>query len=143
MDYRPGICAIVWRRKNSSMEVLLLRRHLNWTGWELPKGGMLPRETEEECLRRELMEEVGIKKPRYKKLDYIIQYKWPEPLPKDGGTWKGARLMLYSVEHDGGPVSIDEREHSGYAWVSPEEALNRLTYDDQKEALKFFLFLKS
>ncbi len=142
VKYRPGVCAVVWRKKKDGMEVLLLHRHLNWVGWELPKGGMLPGETEEDCLLRELREEVGIENPKYEKLDYILQYKWSRPLPKDGDTWEGVRLMLYSVEHDGSPVRIDEREHSGYAWVSPEEALKRLTYDDQKEALKFFLFLK-
>jgi len=140
--YRPGICAIVWRETPKGKEYLVLRRTQNWSGWELPKGGCLDNETEEQTLEREMLEEVGLKNPEHEKLFYTIQYLWPGPLEKDGHDWDGVRFTLYAVKHDNTPVSIDEREHDGFAWLAYDQARDRLTYEDQKEALKFYNFLK-
>lgn len=52
-----GVCAMVW---NGEGKVLLVR-HTYVKGWHFPGGGTAKRETLEDAVRRELMEEVGVR----------------------------------------------------------------------------------
>ena len=48
-----------------------------------------------------------------------------------GQTWK-----LFSVEVKKGKVKIDKREHSSFEWLSYESAMDKLTYENQKNCLE-------
>jgi 8-oxo-dGTP pyrophosphatase MutT (NUDIX family) len=54
--------AIIFRRKNSTIEYLLLKRLPGRNGfWQPITGGVEEGETQEETLRREIKEETGMK----------------------------------------------------------------------------------
>jgi 8-oxo-dGTP diphosphatase len=140
MVYRKGIAAIVFRRKGKKKEFLLFHRIQNWAGWEFPKGGRQGKETEMDCLKREIKEEMG--SMDYKvvaKTNYVIKYPWPRKYQKDGKWYDGVVDRLYIVEFFGKKIRYSKDEHSSYLWVGAKKALKMLTYEDQKKALEYAL----
>ena len=60
---RPSVQAVIYDRENEKF-LIIGKRHFK-TGniiWRLVKGGIEQRETETEALKREILEEVGLKK---------------------------------------------------------------------------------
>ena len=141
MVYRKGVSAIVFKRKGKKAVFLVLHRKLNWAGYEIMKGGLMARESEEHALGRELREETGIRKYRHVKTGYEYGYSWTKAFIKDNTTYRGAHFRLFIVEDldKSDRVRIDKNEHSDYNWVTAKKALKMLTYKDQRDALRFVL----
>lgn len=124
---RRGIYAVVLDAKNN---VLVLRRVLNWKGWELPKGG-LDGHTEREALAEELWEEVGLRKKDYKvigKSKVIVKFKFNAVHRKRWG-YTDARYAGFVVRSKTRRVSFKNnpvQEHDKYVWVSWKEATEKL-----------------
>ena len=137
--YRKGISAVVFRRRKPLF--LVLHRKLNWKGYEIMKGGLKGKETEEHALKRELEEETGIRKYRHVRTEYEYGYPWTKAYIKDNNAYRGAHFQLFIVEDldRSDRIRTDKREHSGYSWVTGKKALKMLTYGDQKRAMRFVL----
>ncbi len=137
MKTRRGIFAVVLDNKNN---VLVMRRILNWKGWELPKGG-LDGHTEREALAEELWEELGLRKKDYEvvgKTNVFTGHKYPAAYVK---KWKvsGAKFRGYVVKSKKKHISFKnnpEKEHDAYKWVSLAKALKLLTFANQRIALR-------
>jgi len=140
VKYRKGVSAIVFKRKKQPV-FLVLRRKLNWRGYEIMKGGLMGNEGEENCLKRELREETGIKKYCFVKTGYEYKYRWTRDYIKDNNKFNGAHFRLFVVMDldKSDRIRIDKNEHSGYSWVTAKKALKMLTYKDQRDALRFVL----
>lgn len=82
--------------------------------WEFPGGKIDPGETPEQCLKRELKEELNLD-IRVGELFDIINYDYP--------TWT-IQLLVYRAEIIGG--EIKRNVHRDIRWVSPSEIS---TYD--------------
>jgi lipoyl(octanoyl) transferase len=83
----------------------------------------------EAALRRELAEETGFTAPeRVFSLDWEFLFEGPT-----GGRW---RLHAYGVElsHESSPTLSSE--HEAYEWVEAAEAIQRLHYEDNQEAVR-------
>ncbi len=82
----------------------------------------------EGALRRELLEETGLTDPLR-----ILPLDWHVPFRADNGeTW---RLHAYAVEV---PASFRPQlssEHEAAEWVAPEEAVRRLHFPDNRQAV--------
>ena len=112
------------------IEILLFRRppgrgHI----WVPISGKVEPTDTDlESALRRELAEETGLTHPRR-----VVALDWHVPFRADNGeTW---RLHAYAVEVDRGWVPHLSAEHESAEWVTPEEAVERLHFPDNREAV--------
>lgn len=140
MKYRKGVSAIVFKRKKQPV-FLVLHRKLNWTGVEIMKGGLMARESDDHCLKRELREETGIRHYCFVKTKYEYKYRWTRDYIKDNNKFNGAHFRLFIVMDldKSDKITIDKREHSGYSWVTAKKALKMLTYKDQRDALRFVL----
>lgn len=77
--------------------------------WEFPGGKLEPGESPEACLRRELLEEMGIE---------IEPYAYFGINEHDYGTVK-IRLIAYKARFVSGEIQLTD--HDAYRWVSPEE----------------------
>ncbi len=80
------------------------------------------------ALRRELLEETGLDRPRC-----IVPLDWEVTFPVENGeTW---RLHAYGVEVDRSFRPRLSREHDASEWVTPAEAIARLHYEDNRAAV--------
>lgn len=120
--------AIVYRTEGSKKLYLLL--HYEEGHWDFPKGHVEKGESEEETIRREVREETGIKDIVFEDFRESIHYFYK----REGKTiFKEVVFRLASTREKDVKLSF---EHVGYKWLSYEEALSQLTYDNAKELLK-------
>jgi 8-oxo-dGTP pyrophosphatase MutT (NUDIX family) len=137
IKYRKYVAAIIFTRTKSRDLFLLLRRKQNWKGWEYVKGGLLPGESLQAGLRREIFEETGQKKFKViAKLVKPVKYDWPKTYMKDNKKWRGAVQVVYVVEVFSKSIKLDKKEHSGYAWLPAGKTLKLLTHKEPKSALR-------
>lgn len=133
---RRGVSAIVFIDLNGKREYLLLKRKLNWKGWEFLKGGKRENESEWDCLKREIKEEAGISKFKAKKTKYIHEFKYKKEYMKDSLPWIGAKNRIYLVRVFQKKIKIDKNEHSGLKWVDKKTALKLITWNDYGRVFK-------
>lgn len=83
--------------------------------WEFPGGKIEPGETSQECLRRELLEEMGIS----------VHINWQ--LPECSHRYTGFTITLYPFicSIDAGEITL--HEHKAIAWIAPER-MNELDW---------------
>jgi dATP pyrophosphohydrolase len=114
--------------------VLLLRRPpARGSIWAPVSGKVEPEDADfPAALRREIAEETRISDPvRVFDLGWEFPFSGP-----DGRPW---RLHGYGVELAGEVEPLLSDEHDAFEWVDPDEALNRLHYDDNRMALRILL----
>ena len=138
--YRPAIfCVVHTKDHRGRPRFLLLKRKLHWVGWEFPKGKIESREKMIETVVREVREETGIGIKKKDVVDHKIsgKYKYNKKL-EDRPQYIGQTYHLFSIDVKKIPrkVSFDEKEHSGYKWVSYLKALWLLSYGDQRKCLR-------
>lgn len=125
------IQSIVYRMKGKSCEILLLKRNADRGGfWNVVNGTLELQESAVQCRTRELFEETGIR-------DVI---HWSDEVHRFSFPYKNDIfvVIVFSAEvaEDQG-VAINS-EHAEYKWVSFDEALTLLKFDDDKAALQSF-----
>ncbi|MBP6884049.1 MAG: NUDIX domain-containing protein [Candidatus Pacebacteria bacterium] len=110
---------------------LLLKQ--NKGHWGFPKGHKEGNETDEECALRELKEESGIANcvlsdfPPISEDYYLVDEGKPD--------WhKVVKFFIGFIESD--EVTIQREEIMDYKWATYEEALETLTYENNKKVLK-------
>jgi lipoyl(octanoyl) transferase len=81
------------------------------------------------ALRRELLEETGLRTPLR-----LFPLDWEVPFRADSGdVW---RLHAYGVRVAAGFEPRLSDEHDAAEWVTPDEALRRLHYEDNRGAVE-------
>jgi len=99
--------------------------------WDFVKGKIEPGESNEETVRRETEEETGITD-----LDFIpgfqesIHYFYMREGQRISKT-----VVFFLAKTSTENVTLSH-EHIGYQWLSYEDALEQLTFDNAKELLK-------
>ncbi|NIP66627.1 NUDIX domain-containing protein [Candidatus Bathyarchaeota archaeon] len=133
---RERSCGAVVFRKNGEPKYLLL--HYEAGHWGFVKGEVEAGESAEETARRELEEETGITDSHFigdfrEKINYFYR--------RGGETvYKEVTYFLAQVKSSAVELSY---EHVGYAWLTYQRALQRLTFQNAKDVLrKAHRFLK-
>ena len=98
--------------------------------WVPVSGKVEPTDPDlEGALRRELREETGLLDPRrVASLDWEVIFE----APGGQGTW---RLHAFAVEVDPGFEPRLSSEHDAFEWVTASQAVGRLHYGDNREAV--------
>jgi 8-oxo-dGTP diphosphatase len=102
----PVLAALIFNDKN---EILIAKRKSFLSRgnlWEFPGGKLKIGESLEECLTREIKEELGIH-IKVKKLWYAINYSYPD---------KNIILLAYLAVYVKGVLSLSD--HSQVKWIS-------------------------
>ncbi|MEM3851990.1 MAG: NUDIX domain-containing protein [Methanomassiliicoccales archaeon] len=116
--YRPG--------KNVSY-LLLLRKEERGGYWTPITGHVEKGEKLMDALYREVKEETGIADP-----EYVIDLRVPYRFAKDGEEFEEHSFGV-QVETDSVVLSP---EHQSFEWLTYEAALQRLRWNEQKNALQ-------
>ena len=125
--------AIVFRPTDPVLLLLLRRTPERGGWWQAVTGSVEEGEELEAAVRREVHEETGIANPN-SILD--LDFAFPFEFEKYGGD-----RPLAAIKHSFGveTTHADVRtggEHDEWAWVTFEEALRRLTWEDNREAFR-------
>lgn len=116
---------VLLREQEGKVQVLLVHRP-RYGDWSLPKGKLEAGESPEQAAMREVREETG----------YDVTLG--DALPPIRYVVKGRPKLVYfwKMYPHGLPQAIqDQREVSEVVWLSPEEALESMSYPLEKEAL--------
>ncbi|MBN1188359.1 MAG: NUDIX domain-containing protein [Dehalococcoidales bacterium] len=121
--------AIVFR--NESGRLLYLVLHYEEGHWGAPKGHREDDESPGETARREIREETGLEQVRIKEgfceqISYSFQ-------GSDGTVRKS---VIYFLAETGFSAVRLSAEHVDFCWMPLEEALERITYADEKAVLQ-------
>jgi len=121
--------AIIFRKNGNKTEYLLLKRVPEKNGfWQPVTGGLEEGETRTEALFREIKEETGIKNP-IRVIEGLYYFEFSDPNLN--------QEYVYGVEvSPTEEVVLDGEGHSEYRWCSFREALQLLSWKENKEALK-------
>ena len=126
--------AILFRKSNERIQYLVVKRTPEREGfWQPVTGGLEEGETRVEALRREVLEETGIKNfVRIIEDVHCFQYSSPHIVK----GFDFIKEYVFGVEITSTEkVILDEREHSEFRWCSFQEALDLLKWKENKEAL--------
>lgn len=127
---------VVYRRGPVGVEVVLVAR-LKEGLWALPKGTPEPGESLEETARREVQEETGLRVEIARPISEV-HYSY---------VVRSLRIRVDKVVHHylmrprGGDVADHDHEYDVAAWVEAQDAMGRLTYDNERDMLRLALEL--
>jgi len=133
---------IVFRRKEDAWEFLLLRRIPSKGGfWQPVTGGLEEEDVSlEHCCKREVMEETGIAESDIVRIiPHVHKYTFTED-GLDQYGYDHYTEFIFGVEISR-TVDVHSHnnvydEHDEMKWVSYEEALSLLKWEDNKEGLR-------
>ena len=121
--------AVLWRYSQKKVEIALVHRP-RYDDWSLPKGKVEEKESHIACAYREVLEETGYASIFGPQIGQAM-YKVPE----------GKKVVRYwSAQAVGEPVgTIDKNEIDEILWLEVKEARKKLTLDDDKAIVDFFV----
>jgi len=118
--------AIIFMKEGSKIKYLILMRNPKY--WDLPKGNIEKGEKEEETVKREVLEETGIKDIKiisgFKENEHYFYRLKGELVSKD--------VVFFLAESATEKVKIS-KEHEGFEWLTFDEAIKKVK---SKEMLK-------
>jgi len=129
MITRHEVQAVIFDDKNGPLVLLVQNRERRIARfhWRLLKGGVNEGETKMEALRREILEETGLRNVEI--LGQVHNYEF---------IFRGIRHRVSSfvVKADSNEtLKLQESELSDYIWTEPEHASRLLYWQNEKEAL--------
>jgi len=128
MKQEKSAGAIVFRKEKEPIYLLL---HYEMGHWDFPKGNIEPGEKDLETVKREIQEETGIKdieilKDFKEEIHYYYKFE---------GELITKTVVFYLAKTDAEKVNLSF-EHIGFAWLSYDKALDKLTFKNAKQILK-------
>lgn len=121
--------AVILNKKNEVLLIQKLDKHARKKMWRLPKGGANSNESLDQALRREVREETGIHlRGKSKKIHY---YEVTRVMPQQVTTF-----LIKTRQQPLLPASASEEGIVRAEWFSFENALKKLFFDEEKQAVK-------
>jgi len=115
-------------KKNGVVRYLFLK---NRGRFDVPKGLQQPGEDDLTCALRELKEETAVTDailiPGFKKTSRYF-YRW-------GGSLVKKEVVYFLAESKSGDIRVSD-EHDGYTWMTKEEVLANVRYQNLKELVE-------
>ncbi|MBI2545398.1 MAG: NUDIX hydrolase [Candidatus Aenigmarchaeota archaeon] len=134
MKIRHDVQALLFDEVNGEKRVFLIRFYdqtkQRYT-WRLVKGGVEEGETDEQAMKREIMEEVTLKEVQVLEKVHEYDFEFSE-------THHMVNTYLVKGNiHEKPKLNWDgDREIIDYAWLSPSKALKLLFWDNEKLAVR-------
>ncbi|MBI2084063.1 MAG: NUDIX hydrolase [Candidatus Aenigmarchaeota archaeon] len=134
MKTRRDVQALIFDEVGGKKKVFLIKfydptkqRHT----WRLVKGGVEKGETDEEALKREILEEVTLKDVKILEKVYSYEFTFKDTQHSVSSYFvKGNINEKPKLNWDG------DREIVDFSWISPEEAVKLLFWDNEKYVVR-------
>ncbi len=111
---------VVIRRKDATVQYLIVQAKKEPHEWVLPKGHIKRGETAEQAARREVLEETGVEAAVWDVLD-TVEFSAPNELVR-------AQFFLMEAVREGSPHESREQK-----WLTFDEALNMLKFKEAQQ----------
>jgi bis(5'-nucleosidyl)-tetraphosphatase len=123
--------AVIFHENSNSLGRKYLVLNYPAGHWDFPKGAVEQGETEQQAAIREIKEETGIQIANFipgfrKNIEYHYRRR---------GGLSHKRVVFFLAKSSTDQVQISF-EHSGYDWITIEEAINRLTFENARKVLR-------
>ena len=115
---------VIVREERSGPQVLLVHRP-KYKDWSFPKGKLADGESDEECARREVMEETGLE------CDLMEELAGTQYVDRHG---RNKIVRYWLMEHVGGQFRPNN-EVDQILWAGIDEARSLLSYDRDRGLL--------
>lgn len=123
---------VVYRKKNDGIEVAVCLKSGKENVWCLPKGLVEKGESPRETARREVLEETGLAGEIESELGEVeYWYVWK---PEDTRYHK--KVVFYLMRYTGGDTRDHDWEVEEVRWLSPDEAVSKLAYKNERELVE-------
>lgn len=123
---------VVYRKKNNRIQVAVCLKSGKENVWCLPKGLVEKGESPEETAGREVREETGLIGEIEAELGYLeYWYYW-----KPEETKYHKKVIFYLMRYAGGDIGDHDWEVAEVRWLSPDEAVSKLSYKSEKEIVE-------
>jgi len=123
--------AIVYRVTEDGQIVYLLLQATPGKPWGFPKGKLDPGETEEQAARREIIEEAGLQQFTFvRNFRQLVRYHY-----RHGRTLVQKEVSYFLARAESADVHLSW-EHVAFRWAPLAEALERVHYENAREALR-------
>lgn len=96
--------------------------------WGFPKGHVEDGETEVQTAVREIKEETNLTVEIDESKRFVEHYSPEEGIEKD--------VVFFIAKKIGGEIKVQEEEVKDTEWLTPREAMERLTYESSKNILR-------
>lgn len=126
MKFEKSCGAIIFRKENNIIETLLIR--MIGGHWSYPKGHVEKDETEVETALREIKEETNLEVIIDTRFREITTYSPKPDVLKDVIYFIGFAKTTN--------VLVQETEVSEYMWIDIKDAINYITFDEDKKIFK-------
>ena len=130
MKHEKSAGAVVFRKENGKILYLLLDYSYRSEYLGFPRGGVEPGESEKEAARREIKEETGLDVNFIEGFKETVHWFYR----RDGDT-VSKTLVLFLAEAKSDKVIVSE-EHVGYEWLTFEEAIDKLQFENSRNVLR-------
>jgi len=136
METVKGVTVVVYKEHGDYFRFAVLRRILNWDGWELVKGHIDDGEDAEEAARREVAEETGIEHTEFEDLDTLHEWEYE----RDGTEYHAEYQCFLARAPSNALIDVSDdqepQEHSKGHFLNSRDAIDILSHDNQKELLR-------
>lgn len=134
MHYIFSAGFVLFHKQDGKLRFLLLQYPGKY--WDFAKGKIEKGETKQEAAIRELKEETGLTATMMPGFQEDLEYMFKQK----GELYR--KIVYYFIAEADQEEVILSPEHIAYAWLSYEDALAKLTYDNAKKILqKAYQFL--
>jgi bis(5'-nucleosidyl)-tetraphosphatase len=117
--------AVVYYKNEAEQRLEYLVLHYGSSHWDFPKGKLEAGETNAEAAIRETKEETGLSVQLDEGFEHKIFYRFKS---RDGEL-VSKQVTFFTAQAHTKEITLSS-EHTGYRWLSYEEARQILTYDN-------------
>ncbi len=108
----------------------LVLHHRDFDEWRLPKGKLKEGESAAQAAEREVREEAGLDLQAGEYLG-VMRYRYADP--KAPGEIVKLVFFFAMIADEGVEVILEERNFDEFAWLSPRDAAERLSWPAEGE----------